>query len=116
MKLFKSNVDKFNLGKYDLIVSNPPYLSLEDYKNAPKSIKYHEPKIALFGGMDGLYFYKKFARTLPNLLKPRSHLILEIGENQATNCKKIFKDSGLYFPKKSKDLQKKDRILIFCKI
>ena len=102
--------------KFDLIVSNPPYLSKDDYQKTSEEIKNYEPKKAFWGGNDGLFFYKKFARNLPKLMKSDSYLILEIGENQASNCIKIFSDSGLNFVKKVKDLQKKDRILIFSKL
>ena len=102
--------------KFDLIVSNPPYLSKNDYKKTSREIKNYEPKNAFCGGNDGLFFYKKFARNLPKLMKFDSYLILEIGEDQASNCIKLFSNSGLNFVKKVKDLQKKDRILIFSKL
>ena len=81
-----------------------------------EEIKKYEPKKAFCGGNDGLFFYKKFARKLPKLMKSDSYLILEIGEKQASNCIKLFVNSGLNFVKKAKDLQKKDRILIFSKL
>ena len=102
--------------KFDLIVSNPPYLSKDDYQNTSEEIKNYEPKKAFCGGNDGLFFYKKFAKKLPKLMKSNSYLILEIGEKQALNCIKLFSNSGLNFVKKVKDLQKKDRILIFSKL
>ena len=68
--------------KFDLIVSNPPYLSKNDYQKTSEEIKNYEPKKAFCGGNDGLFFYKKFARKLPKLMKSDSFLILEIG----TNC------------------------------
>ena len=102
--------------KFDLIVSNPPYLSKNDYQKTSEEIKNYEPKKAFCGGNDGLFFYKKFAKKLPKLMKSNSYLILEIGEKQALNCIKFFGNSGLNFVKKVKDLQKKDRILIFSKL
>ena len=102
--------------KFDLIVSNPPYLSLNEYKNTMLDIKKYEPKLAFLGGNDGLFFYRKFAYFLPNIMKKNSFLIIEIGENQAVQCLKIFEKTGLKFVKKVKDLQKKDRILIFSKL
>jgi len=102
--------------KFDLIVSNPPYLSKNDYHKTSREIKNYEPKKAFFGGNDGLFFYRYFSRNLPKLMKYGSYLILEIGENQASNCIKLFNNSGLNFVKKVKDLQKKDRILIFSKL
>ena len=108
-------IDSVNT-KFDLIVSNPPYLSEDDYQKTSEEIKIYEPKNAFCGGNDGLFFYKKFARKLPKLMKFASYLILEIGENQASDCIRIFNNSELNFVKKVKDLQKKDRILIFSKL
>ena len=102
--------------KFDLILSNPPYLSKEDYHKTNEELKKYEPKNAFCGGNDGLFFYKKFARIMPKLMKSNSFLILEIGEKQALNCIKLFENSRLNFVKKAKDLQKKDRILIFSKL
>ena len=102
--------------KFDLIVSNPPYLSKDDYQKTSREIKDYEPKKAFYGGIDGLFFYKKFARNLPKLMKSDSYLIIEIGEKQAKKCLEMFENSGLNFVKKVKDLQKKDRILIFSKL
>ena len=81
-----------------------------------KEIKKFEPKQALCGGKDGLFFYRKFAELLPKLMKYGSYLILEIGEKQASKCIKLFDNSGLSLVKKVKDLQEKDRILVFSKL
>ena len=103
-------------GDFDLIVSNPPYLSQKEIKNLSNEIKKFEPKIALFGGKDGLDFYREFSKKIDKNLKNGAHLILEIGASQFCDCMEIFRDSGLKFIKKSQDLQKKDRIMIFSKI
>jgi len=108
-------IDSINQ-KFNLVVSNPPYLSNKDYQNISRDIKNYEPKKAILGGIDGLFFYKKFSRILPKLMKSKSYLILEIGEKQALNCIKLFNNTELKFMKKVKDLQKKDRILIFSKL
>ena len=79
-------------------------------------IKNYEPKIAFLAGKNGLYFYQKFSKLIHKIMKNKSYLIFEIGEKQALNCKKLFNKSHLKFEKKVKDLQKKDRILIFSKI
>ena len=60
--------------KYDLIVSNPPYLSKKDYEQTSIDIKKYEPKKAFYGGVDGYYFYRKFSRLLPGIMKMNSHL------------------------------------------
>ncbi len=101
---------------YDLIVSNPPYLSKKDFQNMETNIKKFEPKNAFLGGEDGLKFYRIFAKKLPNLMKKNSFLILEIGELQFLPCLEIFQNSGLTFIRKIKDFQKKDRILVFSKL
>ena len=59
LKLFKSDVDKFNLGKYDLIVSNPPYIKTDKLKYLEKGVAEFEPKLALDGGLDGLWEIRK---------------------------------------------------------
>ena len=71
---------------------------------------------ALFGGEDGLDFYQEFSKQIYNKLKKGGYLILEIGGSQFSDCKEIFRDSGLKFIKKEQDLQKKDRIIIFSKL
>jgi len=101
---------------FDLIVSNPPYLSENEYFKIDRNIKKFEPKTALLGGKDGLNFYREFAKILPKIMKKKSLLIIEIGANQFPECMKIFSNSGLKFIKKTKDLQKKDRILIFSRV
>ena len=63
VRFFKSNVDKFNLGKYDLIVSNPPYINKHDLKYLEKDVVNYEPKLALNGGFDG---YSKIRKVISN--------------------------------------------------
>ncbi len=104
------------LEDFDLIVSNPPYLTQKEMKNISYEIKKFEPKIALFGGKDGLDFYREFSKKIDKNLKNGGYFILEIGANQFSDCIEIFNNSGLKFIKKSQDLQKKDRIMIFSKI
>jgi len=102
--------------KFDLIVSNPPYLSKKELENISHEIKNYEPDIALDGGEDGLIFYRQFSRKIYELMNAKSYLILEIGEKQFNDCKQIFSVSGLNFHKKALDLQKKDRILVYSKL
>ena len=115
IKLFKNLSSSFD-NYFDLVVSNPPYLSSKEYRDVGNNIKNFEPKIALIGGLDGLDFYREFAENVPQLMKKNAHLIIEIGEKQFENCLNIFKLSGLKFLKKKQDLQKKDRIMVFSKI
>jgi len=101
---------------FDLIVANPPYLSKKEYFDIEIGIRDFEPKIALYGGEDGLDFYREFAEKIPKILKNNAYLIIEIGEKQFYACLEIFKFAGLKFLKKTQDLQKKDRIMIFSKL
>ncbi len=102
--------------KFDVIVSNPPYLTLDDYKNSQIEIRKFEPKIALLGGNDGLKFYKLFSKKIHKIMKNNSILILEIGSNQYAPCLSIFKNSKLKLKKVTKDFQNIDRTLTFIKI
>ena len=102
--------------KFDLIVSNPPYLTNNQFHNADPEVKNFEPKLALIGGDDGLKFYREYSNNLQNLMHKYSNFICEIGINQREDCEEIFKNSGLYINKIVKDLQGIERILSFSKI
>ena len=102
--------------KFDIIVSNPPYVSENEYKNLGLEIRNFEPKLALVGGKDGLKFYRFFAKKIEKIMKNNSFFICEIGDNQSFSCQKIFKNSKLILKKVSKDIQKIDRTLTFLKI
>ena len=85
------DLDQYNTGKYDLIVSNPPYIPTKDIKNLSKDIINHEPKSALDGGVDGLDLIKKVIYKSSKLLKKNGLLALEIGFNQHKSVSKILK-------------------------
>ena len=76
------DIIEFNIGKYDLIVSNPPYIPSKDIKNLSEDIKNHEPLIALDGGLDGLDQIKKIVYKSSYLLKKRGLFAIEIGNHQ----------------------------------
>ena len=115
IQLRKTTLDNIN-EKFDLIVSNPPYLTKKELENTSYEIKNYEPLIALDGGEDGLNFYRYFSRKINKIMDVNSYLILEIGERQLSDCIDIFSHSKLKFHKKAQDLQKKDRILIYSKL
>ena len=115
IQLRKITFDKIN-EKFDLIVSNPPYLTKKELENTSYEIKNYEPLIALDGGDDGLNFYRDFSKKINKIMNVNSYLLLEIGEGQLKDCIDIFSLSGLNFHKKAQDLQKKDRILIYSKL
>ena len=116
VKFFKSDIDNFNNGKYDLIISNPPYIKKLDFKYLEKDISNFEPKMALDGGLDGLSEIRKIIAKASELVKINGKVILEIGFNQKEEVKKIFKDKGFYVNKVVKDLSRLDRCIISTKI
>ena len=116
LKLFKTNVDKFNFGKYDLIVSNPPYINKHDIKYLERDIVGFEPKQALNGGLEGLSEISKVIIKSSELIKKNGKLILEIGFDQKNRVIKLLKKEGFYINKIQKDLSKIDRCIICTKI
>jgi len=116
VKFFKSDVDNFNYGKYDLIISNPPYISKKVLKNLDKDVKDFEPKIALDGGLDGLSEIRKVINKSSELIKVNGKLILEIGFDQRRKVEKILKNKGFYINKVLRDYAKNDRCIISTKI
>ena len=114
LRLFKSNIDNFNTGKYDLIVSNPPYIKKSNLKCLEKDIGF-EPKQALDGGLDGLSEIRKVVNKSSELIKRSGHLIIEIGFDQKNKVKKILRDKGFYIKKTVKDLSNHDRCIVSIK-
>ena len=114
LRLFKSNIDNFNTGKYDLIVSNPPYIKKSNLKCLEKDIGF-EPKKALDGGIDGLSEIRKVINKSSELIKRSGHLIIEIGFDQKNKVKKILRDKGFYIKKTVKDLSNHDRCIVSIK-
>ena len=115
IKLEKKTINNIN-DNFDLIVSNPPYLTNKELGNISQEIRNFEPLISLDGGEDGLNFYREFAKKIPKIMNSNAYFIIEIGAKQYDHCREIFSVSSLKFEKKTKDLQKKDRILVFSKI
>ena len=115
IRLFKSDVDNFSSGKYDLIISNPPYIKKFDLKYLEKDIYDYEPKSALDGGLDGLLQIKKVIINSSKLIKKNGILILEIAFNQTDRVKKILKDNGYFIRDVVKDLAKNNRCIISIK-
>ena len=115
LKLFKSNIDNFNTGKYDLIISNPPYIKKNFLKCLEKDISF-EPVEALDGGIDGLSETRKIILKSSELIKKKGYLFLEIGFDQKNKVKKILENNGFYIKKVIKDLSNHDRCIVSIKI
>ena len=116
LKLYKSNVDKFNLGKYDLIISNPPYIKTSKIKYLEKSVAKFEPKLALDGGIDGLSEIRKVVKKSSELIKKNGKLVLEIGFDQKNTVVNLLKKKGFYINSTNKDLANNDRCIVSTKI
>ena len=109
------DIDNFNIGKYDLIVSNPPYIALKDIKNLSKDILNYEPLIALRGGYDGLDLIKEVIYKSKYLLKNNGLLGIEIGTNQYLKVLNILKNDGFRALNKEYDCNYNVRCIISTK-
>ena len=116
VKFFKSDVDKFAIGKYDLIVSNPPYISKCNLKYLENDVIKFEPKLALDGGLDGLSVIRKVIKKSSELLKKNGKFILEIGFDQKNKVINLLKQKGFYINSALKDYANNDRCIICTKI
>jgi release factor glutamine methyltransferase len=116
VKFIHSSVDNFKIGKYDLIVSNPPYIELLNLKYLEKDVVNFEPKLALSGGFDGFSKIRKVISKASALIKKNGKFFLEIGFNQKNKAKKILKKEGFYVNKTVKDYGNNDRCIISTKI
>ena len=114
-KFFKSDVDKFAQGKYDLIVSNPPYIKKFSLKYLEKDVVNFEPKLALDGGLDGLSEIRKVIKKSSELIKKNGKFILEIGFDQKNKVINLLKEEGFYINSTLKDLAKNDRCIVSTK-
>ena len=115
VKLYNSDIDKFSLGKYDLIISNPPYIKNLDLKYLEKDVIKFEPKLALDGGIDGISEIRKIIKKSSELIKYGGKLILEIAYNQKHEVKQLLKRNGFYINMVVKDLANNDRCIISTK-
>lgn len=92
VKFIKTNLyDKIN-EKFDVIISNPPYIP-NNSKNIEQKVKNNEPQLALYGGQDGLYYYRKIIKNLKTIIKDNHIIAFEIGENEEQEIKKILKNN-----------------------
>ncbi len=100
---------------FDILVSNPPYISTAEYEQLPREIKDYEPQNSLLAGQQGLDFYIHFPEFFIYLLKENGAAFFEIGENQAEQIKQIFDRAGFKSVEFFRDLAGKDRIVQVCK-
>lgn len=101
--------------QFDIIISNPPYISHGEWEEMDESVRTHEPKLALFAEQDGLDIYQRLSRELSGVIKPQGKIYLEIGYRQGQAVKELFKKS---FPTKQinlhHDLNGHERMVEVC--
>ena len=101
--------------KFDIIISNPPYIPTKEIKELEPEVNKFNPLLALDGGEDGLNCYRYLAKSLEKNLKESTKIFLEIGKNQEKDIEKIFNENGYELLKMYKDLAEINRILCFKK-
>ena len=115
IKFLNIDVDKYFASKYDLIVSNPPYIKDVEILSLDKDVKLNEPKLALSGGKSGLNKVFKVIKKSQKLLKTKGKLILEIGDKQSKEVKKYLIKNNFNQIQVFKDLSRKDRCIVSTK-
>lgn len=100
------------LGKFDLIISNPPYITTEEMKGLDRSVKDYEPHIALHGGDDGLDFYRAIAKNYAQVLKPGGYLCFEFGMGQGDDVCRILEENQYRILDRTKDYNGVERAVI----
>ena len=116
IRFLNSDIDNFYGDKYDLIISNPPYVKLHKINSLDKDIKNFEPKVALNGGVDGYTKIRLTIKKSSTLIKKRGKLFLEVGFDQTRETLKLLKLNGFYTNKVVKDLANANRCLVSTKI
>ena len=100
------------LGKFDLIVSNPPYITEKEMEQLDRSVKDYEPSLALYGGEDGLDFYRSIAEKFADALKPGGYLCFEFGMGQGDDVCKILETNGYTILERTKDYNQIERAVL----
>lgn len=101
-------------GKFDMIISNPPYIPESEISTLATEVKKYDPLRALSGGKDGLQFYRKLAEECRPFLKPHGMIAVEIGKGQEKDVIALFSENGFELKKTRKDLNGILRALLFC--
>ncbi len=100
------------LGKFDMIVSNPPYITGKEMEQLPDSVRCYEPHLALFGGEDGLDFYRAIARNYRHALKPGGFLCLEFGMGQGDDICALLRQNGYTILERTRDYNDIERAVL----
>tara|TARA_B100001057_G_scaffold480955_1_gene554412 strand:- start:30 stop:866 length:837 start_codon:yes stop_codon:yes gene_type:complete len=110
--LISNWMDSINF-KYDIVVSNPPYIASKEIKKLSKDVKNFDPFLSLDGGEDGLNCYRVIVEDLKRVINKNAIIIIEIGYNQSNSVEEIFKNNDFKLIKKYNDINGLDRVLTF---
>ena len=100
------------LGKFDMIISNPPYITAEEMMELPASVADFEPHLALYGGTDGLDFYRSIASNYKAALKPGGYLCFEFGDTQGDDVCAILEENGYTILERTRDYNDRERAVL----
>ena len=111
--LFDAIIEGLDETRFDLIVSNPPYVSDDEYEKLEQNVKHYEPKLALWAGVDGLDIYQRILKKVDEFLKPDGALMMEIGYAQGPAIQKMLEEASIFKDITiEKDFANNDRIAI----
>lgn len=111
VKFIKADIINSDMGSFDLIVSNPPYVTEAEYQKVPLEVMEYEPKLALVGEENGTYFYRRILELSREHLNKDGKIFFEIGEFQAEDITKLARVNGYSEVEVLQDLVEKDRIV-----
>ena len=100
------------LGNFDMIISNPPYIPNRELEELPISVREYEPHLALFGGDDGLNFYRAISKNYAAALKPGGYLAFEFGDDQGDDVCRILEECGYTIIERAKDFNDRERAVL----
>ena len=100
------------LGKFDIIVSNPPYITTQEMEELPNSVKDFEPHLALFGGDDGLVFYRAIIENYTSALKPGGYLCFEFGMGQGDDVCRLLEAHQYTILERTRDYNDRERAVL----
>ena len=100
------------LGKFDMIISNPPYVTEQEMQELPGSVRDYEPSMALYGGKDGLDFYRSIAENYRNVLKPGGYLCLEFGMGQGDAVCGLLQEKEFMILERVRDYNERERAVL----
>lgn len=108
----QSNLFEKVEGQFDLLVSNPPYIRTDEIETLMPEVRDHEPRMALDGEADGLFFYRKIVEECPAYLKRGGTILFEIGFDQAEEVKALMEQGGFHEIRVVKDYAGNDRVVV----